>query len=105
MNHYLRSGIDVADSICPEPMTSLSFQEVREAFGEEIVIMGGIPSLAFLPDSFSDQEFKEFMDDFFCQIGDGRDLILGISDTTPPAADFNRILYVRDRINEMDKPF
>ena len=105
LNHYLRSGIDVADSICPEPMTSLSFQEVRDAFGEEIVIMGGIPSLAFLPDSFSDQEFKEFIDDFFSQIGDGRNLILGISDTTPPAADFNRILYVRDRINEMDKPF
>ncbi len=39
-----------------------------------------------------------YLDDFFRQIGRGDRLILGISDTTPPGAEFDRLLKIRDRI-------
>jgi hypothetical protein len=59
--------------------------------------MGGIPSVALLPERTGDAEFERFLDRFFADIGRGAHLILGISDTTPPAAPLERILRIRDR--------
>ena len=98
LQHYVSSGIDVADSICPKPMTKLSFKEVRDVFAGRITIMGGIPSVALLRSSMSDRDFEAFLDAFFEQIGRGDHLILGISDTTPPQAEFSRILKIRERV-------
>ena len=88
---YLESDIDVADSICPRPMTSLSFQEVRRHFHGQITIMGGIPSVCLLQESMPDQAFEAYIDSFFADLKSTDHLILGISDTTPPAADFSRL--------------
>ena len=100
LEHYLKSGIDIADSICPEPMTKLSFQQVRDCFKGKITIMGGIPSVALLESSLPDNKYEAFIDEFFSQIGKGDHLILGISDTTPPAAKFERIVQIAQRIEE-----
>lgn len=96
--YYLESKMDIADSICPAPMTKLSFKEVRDCFGDRITIMGGIPSIALLSNSMSDSEFSGFLERFLDDLGDGRRLILGISDTTPPQADFRRILEIAGKV-------
>jgi hypothetical protein len=62
--------------------------------------MGGIPSVSLLTSTMSDKAFEEFLDDFFEQIGAGDHLILGVSDTTPPAADFKRLRRIGRRIEE-----
>jgi len=98
LEDYLDSRIDVADSVCPEPMTSLSFAEVRDRFAGRITIMGGIPSVSLLPDSMSDRQFARFLDRFFNELGGGDHLILGISDTTPPAAELERLEEIARRI-------
>jgi hypothetical protein len=98
---YLESGIDVADSICPTPMTKLTLKEVRDHFQGRITIMGGIPSVCLLKSSMTDHEFEAYLDSFFSDLGSGDHLILGVSDTTPPAADFGRIM----RIGECVKAF
>ena len=97
--HYLGAEIDIADSICPAPMTKLTFKQVRDTFEGKITIMGGIPSIALLKSSMSEQNFERFLDEFFAMIGHGDHLILGISDTTPPAAEFDRLLRIKDRID------
>jgi uroporphyrinogen-III decarboxylase len=97
--HYVESKIDIADSICPAPMTRLTFKEVRDFFAGRITIMGGIPSVALLKDSMPDKDFERFLDGFFADIGRGDHLILGISDTTPPGADFQRILKIAKRVD------
>jgi len=97
---YVRAEIDIADSICPAPMTSHTIDQVREAFDGRITIMGGIPSVALLPDSMPEREFEEFLEKFFVNIGRGDHLILGIADTTPPAADFNRILRIGELVQQ-----
>lgn len=102
--HYLASRFDIADSICPQPMTRLSFRQVREAFSEHITIMGGIPSVSLVPMSMSDQQFERFLDGFFEELGTGRRLILGVSDTTPPAADFGRLQRIAQRIEQFGSP-
>ena len=99
LEHYVDSHIDVADSICPAPMTKLTFAEVRDAFAGRVTIMGGIPSVALLEVSMSDVDFQTFLDAFFDGLTRGDHLILGISDTTPPAADFDRILEIGKRVD------
>ena len=66
--------------------------------GAEIVLVSrGIPSVILLRSSMRDEDFENYLDKFFEEIGDGRKLILGISDTTPPAADFQRILRIGEK--------
>lgn len=101
LEHYLDSGIDIADSICPSPMTKLSIKDVRDSFQNRIAILGGIPSVSLLSSSMSDREFDEFVAMFFRQLGDGRRHVLGISDTTPPAAQWNRLV----KLGEMARSF
>ncbi len=100
LSHYLDSEIDIADSICPAPMTKLSFREVRDAFGDRTTIMGGVPAIALLKSSMPERDFDAFLAEFFESVGRGDHLILGISDTTPPGAEFERILKVGRRVEE-----
>lgn len=93
---YLDSDIDVADSICPAPMTKLTLKQVRDHFGRRITIMGGIPSVCLLRQSMSDRAFEAYLNDFFSNLDSGDRLILGISDTTPPAAEFERLKRIGD---------
>jgi hypothetical protein len=98
LEHYLSAQIDIADSICPKPMTKLTIKQVRDAFAGKITIMGGIPSVALMKTSMSDRDFEEFLDEFFGMLGEGDHIILGISDTTPPAAQFDRLVKIKERL-------
>ena len=98
LEQYLAAGIDIADSICPSPMTKLTLADTRRAFDGRITIMGGFPSVALVRVAMTDRQFDEYLDDFFRQIGRGDRLILGVSDTTPPGAEFDRLLKIRNRI-------
>ena len=98
LEQYLASGIDIADSVCPHPMTNLTLAQTRQALDGRITIMGGFPSVGLVKEAMSDGQFDGYLDDFFRQLGRGDHLILGISDTAPPAAEFDRLRKIRDRI-------
>jgi len=91
---YLQSGIDIADSVCPAPVTSLTLKEIRESFGGRITIWGGLPFSIVLENSMSEYEFEKYLDMTLSDLGTGDHIILSIADTTPPAASFNRILKI-----------
>ncbi len=91
LGEYMDCEIDMAESLCPAPMTNLSVREVREFFGDKIGIWGGIPSLMMLPGSYSEKEYDAYLGEFFDSIGDGSHFIISIADTVPPDADFDRI--------------
>ncbi|MCL1855256.1 MAG: hypothetical protein FWF86_05930 [Clostridia bacterium] len=94
MDDLISSGMDIADSICPAPMTRLGFEEYYQRFRDKITIWGGIPSIVMLEESMSDRDFWRFTDAMFAHIGDGRRLILSIADTLPPAAKFDRLEHI-----------
>jgi hypothetical protein len=94
------SGIDVAEAICPYPMTKVTLAEVRRAFQGKVTIFGGIPSVALLESTMSDDEFEAFMTKLFQEIAPGDRFILGVSDTTPPDAKFDRLLRITERVHE-----
>lgn len=95
---YLESGFDIADSVCPSPMTRLSLRQVREHFGGRISIMGGIPSVALLPHTVPDHAFNAYLDQFFQDLERGDHIILGVSDSTPPQAELSRLVAIYEAI-------
>jgi hypothetical protein len=95
---YPRTGMDIADSVCPAPMTKCTLKEIREGMGDNITVWGGIPSIALLPSSMKDEEFDAYLDDLFESLGSGSKLILGVSDNVPPDADLNRLEEIKKRI-------
>jgi hypothetical protein len=97
---YLQTEIDIADSICPAPITSLTLKETREVFGGKITIWGGIPFNIVLEDSMSDYDFERFLDMTLASIGNGDHIILSIADTTPPGAKFDRILKIAQKAKQ-----
>lgn len=97
------SGIDVAEAICPHPMTKVTLSEVRKAFQGKITIFGGIPSIALLETIMPDNEFETFMARLFDEISPGDRFILSVSDTTPPDAKFDRLLRITEMVRERGK--
>ena len=97
---YVKAGFDIADSICPAPMTKTTLKETRDTFDGKITIWGGIPSISTLQSSMSDKDFYKLVDDTMETIGKGDHMIFSVADTLPPAADFNRVLYLKKVIEE-----
>jgi len=97
------SGMDIAEAICPQPVTKVSIREVKKAFKGKVTIFGGIPYVALLEESMSDEEFENFMNDLFREIAPGDRFILGVSDTTPPDAKFERLLRITEMVQEWGK--
>ena len=100
----IQSGMDVADSICPAPMTRLSLADYRSRFGTHPAIWGGICSVSVLPDSFTDEEFERHIDDALAAVGDGRGIVLSIADTTPPAASVERVRRIGEKLATWEPP-
>ncbi|MFB3883007.1 MAG: hypothetical protein ACE149_17205 [Armatimonadota bacterium] len=97
---YRESGMDIADSVCPAPMTRLSLEQaIGELHG--ITIWGGIPSVALLPELMPEAEFERLLDETLGLVK-GRDrFILGIADTAPPEASWGRIVRITDRVSAL----
>jgi len=73
---------------------------VKKAFKGKVTIFGGVPSVALLEDSMSDEEFEIFMADLFKAIAPGDRFILGISDTTPPDGKLERLIRITEMVRE-----
>jgi len=97
------SGMDLAEAICPQPMTKVTLREVKKAFQGKVTIFGGVPSVALLEESMSDEGFEKFMKNLFDEIVPGDRFILGVSDTTPPDAKFDRLFRITEMVHKWGK--
>ena len=97
---YLETEFDVADSVCPHPMTSVTFEGFMEAFAGRITLMGGIPAVLLCPGSSTMDDCRRYMDRVLDQYGRSPRLILGVSDMVTADADWDRLLYVTERITK-----
>jgi hypothetical protein len=96
-----RCRFDIADSVCPAPMTRLPLKTYREAFADRITIWGGIPSQVMLANTCSFADFKTFVAGLLVDCRPYDRLILSIADTTPPDADFGRVLYLIEQCQRL----
>src|SRR3990172_1104015 len=99
--HYGSAGVDVAQSVCPYPMTSLTLREIREGLAPDQALWGGIPSVALLTDSMDDDAFEAFLEGLSEQVGTGHRLIPSVPDNVPPDADLGRLRRIGERIDTL----
>ena len=91
------SGMYVAESICPAPMTKLSLAEYYRRWSPHLTLFGGIPSTIVLPQT-SDADFEAYMDELFRAIAPGKRILIGIADQVPPDAIFSRLQRIGERV-------
>ncbi len=95
---YLESDFDIADSVCPHPMTRCRLEQIREVFSDKITICGGIPSILLSSDHASSEEFRLFIDNLVERFQGQSHFIVGVSDMVTSDADWDRLVYIQDRI-------
>ncbi len=102
MDLIAQSRMDVADAVTPYPMTKVKIGEYYERWcrSGKLTIHGGIPETLLLEKSSSWDDLKDYMDNLFKVIAPGKRFVASIGDTTPPAADFDRLLYIGERIEK-----
>jgi len=100
MDLLARSRMDVADAVTPFPMTKVKIEEFYDRWCRpgHMTIHGGIPELLLLEESSSWDDLKGYLDHLFEAIAPGHHFVASIGDTTPPNADFDRLLYIGERI-------
>ena len=93
------AGIDVADACTPKPTGDLTPLEIRKQAGNNMVLMGGISPVMWLP-SISEKEF-------ICHVREWLDLrkinsrlVQSAGDQVPPGTEFKRIKLVYDIMEE-----
>jgi 5-methyltetrahydrofolate--homocysteine methyltransferase len=94
------SGIGIAESVCPYPMTKVTLAEYYRRWRPQITIFGGIPANLLLEDSASDEDFAKYMDLAFRSIVPGDHFIFGVADTVPPNAKFERLRRIGRWVEE-----
>ena len=100
MDLILESGIDIAEAVCPHPMTKVSIKDYYASWADKITIFGGIPSNLLLEDTTSEEDFNRFLEDLFPSIDSGSRFILGVADTVPPDASFRRLRRIKEMVEE-----
>ena len=94
------SGMHIADAITPAPMTKVPIEEYYRRLSDRLTLFGGIPSILLLRESTSDEEFEAYLDHLFKAVAPGRRMILGIADSTPPKAVFERLVRIGEKVEK-----
>ena len=97
---YRRAGFDIADSVCPYPMTRCRLEELRLAFADRIAIWGGIPSTLLCSASTPEKEFRRSIDELIERYAGESHFILGVSDMVTADADWDRFRYITEKVAE-----
>ncbi len=98
---YPACGFDVAESVCPAPMTRCTLAELRQGFGPRTTVWGGVPSVVLLDAEMDDAAFDRYLDEVMREAALGGRLILGVSDNVPPDANLARLAEIGRRCREM----
>jgi methylmalonyl-CoA mutase cobalamin-binding domain/chain len=100
-----RCDMDIADAVTPYPMTKIDIAEYYERWcrSGKMTIQGGIPEMFLLEESTTRDDLKDYLDHLFNVITPGTRFIASIGDTSPPNTDFDRLLYIGERIAKEGK--
>ncbi|MCC7326400.1 MAG: corrinoid protein [Burkholderiales bacterium] len=93
------SGMHVAESFCPAPMTKVTLAEYYRHWSGNLTLFGGIPSTVVMPGT-SEAEFEAYMDELFRAVAPGKRIVIGIADEVPPSAVFSRLQRIGERIEK-----
>ncbi len=91
------SGMHIAESVCPAPMTKLSLAEHYRRWSPKLTLFGGVPSTVVLPET-SEADFEAYLDELFRAVAPGTRYLVGVADQVPPGAIFSRLQRIGERV-------
>jgi corrinoid protein of di/trimethylamine methyltransferase len=96
------SGMHVAEAVCCAPMTKLPIETYYERWCKsgKLTLMGGLVQSLLSPATASLDDLKSYLDHFFTAVTPGNRIIMSVADTTPPNADFDRLVLIGERIHK-----
>ena len=96
------SGMHVAEAVCCAPMTKQPIDLYYERWcrSNKLTLMGGLVQSLLSPATASLDDLNSYLDHFFKAVAPGKRLIMSVADTTPPNADFDRLVLVGERIEK-----
>ena len=95
----VEAGIDMAECFVTAPMVPLTMREARAAWGTQVIIWGGIPSVLFC-DPVTDDEFEAYLHNLLNTIAPGAAFILGIADNMMAEGKLSRVKRVTEMVEE-----
>jgi hypothetical protein len=93
------AGFDMSECFVTAPMVKVTLAEARRAWGSQVAIWGGIPSV-LLCDPVTDEEFHRYLRELFRTIAPGDGFILGVADNVMAEARFERIKLVSEMVEQ-----
>jgi len=96
------AAIGMAECFVTSPMVRTTLAEARAAWGDRVIIWGGVPS-TILEAPFTDEQFERSMDDVFSTIAPGRAFLLGIADNAMPGSRIDRIRRITRMVEQRGK--
>lgn len=95
LGHIERAGFGMVECFVTAPMVETTMTEARAAWGDRVIIWGGVPS-AILEEPYTEEQFEQYMDDLFRTITPGGAFILGIADNAMPGSKIERIKRITE---------
>ena len=94
-----RAGWDMVECFVTAPMVPLTLARARDAWGDRVIIWGGLPSLLLSP-SVSEEEFRAYMYGLFDTIAPGDAFILGVADNVMPDSLIDRVAWISELVQK-----
>lgn len=94
-----QAGFGMAECFATSPMVATTLAEARQAWGDRVIIFGGLPSVIFEP-PYTSEQFEQFLHELFRTIAPGNAFILGISDNAMPGSDIERVRRVTQIVGQ-----
>ena len=92
------SGAHVTEAVTPYPMTKVTIGEYYQRWSDKLTIWGGIPEILLMEETATDDDLESYLDHLFKVVAPGRRFIVGIADTTPARAVFDRLVRIGERV-------
>lgn len=91
------TGLDGLEALTPLPQGDVTLEEIKEALGDELILIDGIPATHFLEQT----SYKE-LEEFTLKVLDmfNPNLILGISDEISPIGDIEKVRLVSEIVSD-----
>ena len=99
LSHLSDSGFGMVECFTTAPMVRCTMREAREAWGNSMIIWGGVPAV-ILDKSMPEEEFERYMMDLFRTIAPGDAFILGVADNVTGASELSRIVRISQMVEE-----
>ncbi|MHC4406912.1 MAG: uroporphyrinogen decarboxylase family protein, partial [Planctomycetota bacterium] len=99
LSHIEGAGFGMVECFATHPMVDTTLAEARAAWGDRVIIWGGVPSVILEP-PFTEDQFEQYLDDLFHTVAPGGAFILGIADNAMPGSSIERIRRITEMVRQ-----